>query len=49
MKPIDKVSLGEITSRRAVTKVNVDVASKVSGSEGRARIRRAKAAWGAEI
>jgi hypothetical protein len=25
------------------------VASKMSGSEGRARIRRAKAAWGAEI
>jgi hypothetical protein len=29
--------------------VNVDVASKVSGSEGRAPNRRAKAAWGAEI
>jgi hypothetical protein len=28
LKPIDKVSLGEITSHRAVTKVNVDVASK---------------------
>jgi hypothetical protein len=28
LKPIDKVSLGEIASRRAVTKVNVDVASK---------------------
>ena len=49
LKPIDKVSLGEITSHRAVTTVNVDVASKVSGSEGRARNRRAKAAWGAEI
>ena len=49
MKPIDKVFLGEITSRRAVTKVNVHVASKVSESEGRARNRRAKAEWGAEI
>ena len=49
LKPIDKVFLGEITSRRAVTKVNVHVASKVSGSEGRGRNRRAKAAWGAEI
>src|ERR1700759_3896495 len=33
LKPIDKVSLGEITSHRAVTTVNVEVASKVSGSE----------------
>ena len=49
LKPIDKVSLGEITSRRAVTTVNANVASKVSESEGRARNRRAKAAWGAEI
>src|SRR6266705_2430359 len=49
LKPIDEVSLGEITSHRAVTKVNVDVASKMSGSEGRARNRRVKAAWGAEI
>jgi hypothetical protein len=49
LKPIDEVSLGEITSHRAVTTVNVDVASKMSGSEGRARNRRAKAAWGAEI
>jgi hypothetical protein len=29
--------------------VNAQVASKVSGSEGRARNRMAKAAWGAEI
>ena len=36
LKPIDKVSLGEITSHRAVTKVNAQVASKMSGSEGRA-------------
>ena len=49
LKPIDKVSVGEITSHRAVTTVNVDVASKVSGTEGRARIRRAKAAWRVEI
>jgi hypothetical protein len=49
LKPIDKISLGEITSHRAVTTVNVEVASKVSGSEGRARNRRVKAAWGAEI
>ena len=49
LKPIDKVSLGETTSHRAVTTVNVDVASKMSGSEGRARNRRVKAAWGAEI
>ena len=48
LKPIDKVSLGETTSRRAVTKVNADVASK-GRPEGRARFRRAKAAWGAEI
>jgi hypothetical protein len=48
LKPIDKISCGEITNHRAVTTVNVDVASKVSGSEGRARNRRAKAAWGAE-
>jgi hypothetical protein len=49
LKPIDEISLGEITSHRAVTKVNVEVASKVSGSEGRTRNRRVKAAWGAEI
>ena len=49
LKPIDKVFLGEITSHRAVTTVNANVASKMSGSEGRARNRRVKAAWGAEI
>jgi hypothetical protein len=49
LKPIDKVSVGEITSHRAVMKVNAQVASKVSESEGRARNRRVKAAWGAEI
>ena len=40
---------GEPTSHRAVTTVNAKVASKVSSPEGRARNRRAKAAWGAEI
>ena len=49
LKPIDEISFGEITSHRAVTTVNVDVASKMNGSEGRARNRRVKAAWGAEI
>ena len=49
LKPIDKISLGEITSHRAVTTVNANVASKVIRSEGRARNRGAKAAWGAEI
>ena len=39
LKPIDKVSLGEITSHRAVTKVNVEVASKMKRPEGRARNR----------
>jgi hypothetical protein len=29
LKPIDKISLGEITSRRAVTKVNAELASKM--------------------
>ena len=29
LKPIDKISLGEITSHRAVTTVNANVASKV--------------------
>src|ERR1700731_4607193 len=49
LKPIDKVFLGEITSHRAVTTVNANVASKMSETEGRAHNRRAKAAWGAEI
>ena len=49
LKPIDKVSLGEITSHWAVTTVNANVASKVKRSEGRARIRRVKAACRAEI
>ena len=49
LKPIDNVPLGETTSRRAVMKVNANVASKVRSPEGRAHIWRAKAAWGAEI
>ena len=49
LKPIDNVSLGETTSRRAVMKVNANVASKMRSPEGRARNWRAKAAWGAEI
>ena len=36
-------------SHWAVTKVNAEVASKVIKPEGRARIRRAKAAWVVEI
>jgi hypothetical protein len=34
LKPIDKIFLGEITSHRAVTTVNANVASKVKRSEG---------------
>ena len=49
LKPIDNVSLGQTTSHRAVTTVNVKVASKVRSPEGRAHNRRAKATWGAEI
>src|ERR1700720_4018580 len=40
---------GDLRVNRAVTKVNAKVASKVIEPEGRARIRRAKAAWVAEI
>ena len=46
LKPIDKVSLGEITSHRAVTTVNAKVASKMRNSEGRARIRRGEGSMG---
>lgn len=44
LKPIDKVSLGEINESPGRNKSKRVVASKVSKSEGRARIRRAKAA-----
>jgi hypothetical protein len=37
-----------VASHQAVTRVNAEVAPKVSRPEGRARIRRAKAAWLAE-
>jgi len=43
LKPIDRHSLGECASPRAVMKMNVDVASKVKRSEGRACNRRVKA------
>jgi hypothetical protein len=45
LKPIDGIIHGVMASHRAVTKVNAEVASKVSGPGGRARNRRAKAAW----
>jgi len=48
LKPIDEHSLGECASQRAVTKVNVNVASKMKRPEGRACNRRAKAEWLAE-
>ena len=47
LKPIDKVSLGEIASHRAATQVNARVASKMY-SEGRAHTLGAKAAWTVE-
>jgi hypothetical protein len=39
LKPTDRHFLGECASYRAVTKVNIDVASKMKSSEGRARNR----------
>jgi hypothetical protein len=45
LKPIDLIILGMTASHWAVTKVNADVASKMSGPGGRAYNRRAKAAW----
>jgi hypothetical protein len=45
LKPIDGIIHGVMASHWAVTKVNADVASKVSGPRGRACNRRAKAAW----
>ena len=45
LKPIDGIIHGVMASHRAVTKVNAEVASKVSGPGGRACNRRAKAAW----
>jgi hypothetical protein len=49
LKPIDKVSLGEITSHRAVTTVNANVASKSLDPRAEPALARAKATWGAEI
>jgi hypothetical protein len=37
---------GEITSRRAVTTVNANVASKLSGTKGRARNRMGEGSMG---
>src|SRR5215510_7391328 len=45
LKPIDQIILGMTASHWAVTKVNAEVASKVSGPRGRAYNCRAKAAW----
>jgi hypothetical protein len=45
LKPIDLIIQGMTASHWAVTKVNAEVASKVSGPRGRAYNRRAKAAW----
>jgi hypothetical protein len=43
--PSTNPSLGWGASHRAVTRVNAEVASKVTSPRGRARNRRAKAAW----
>jgi len=43
-KPIDKAFLGKVNESPGCNKSERVVASKVSKSEGRARIRRAKAA-----
>ena len=48
LKPIDEAFLGKVASHQAVTRVNAEVAPKVSNLEGRARDCRAKAAWLAE-
>lgn len=45
LKPIDGIILGMMASHWAVTKVNAEVASKVSGPRGRACNCKAKAAW----
>ena len=45
LKPIDGIILGVMASHWAVTRVNAEVASKVSGPRGRAYNHRAKAAW----
>ena len=45
LKPIDLIILGMTASHWAVTKVNADVASKVSGHRGRASNCKANAGW----
>jgi hypothetical protein len=45
LKPIDNITERVMASCQAATRVNAQVASKVRNPEGRARIRRAKAAW----
>ena len=45
LKPIDSITKRVMASCQAATRVNAQVASKVRNPEGRARIRRAKAAW----
>jgi len=45
LKPIDQIILGMMASHWAVTKVNAEVASKVSGPRGRACNCKVKAAW----
>jgi len=46
LKPIDGHFLGECASHRAVTKVNVEVASKMKNSEGRACNRKGEGSMG---
>ena len=45
LKPIDNSTERVMASCQAATEVNAQVAPKVRHPEGRARIRRAKAAW----
>jgi hypothetical protein len=49
LKPLDHIIIRMMASHQAVTEVNVEVASKVQKSEGRACNRKAKAAWGVEM
>ena len=45
LKPIDKATERVVASHRAVTKVNAEVASKVTNPGGRAIVRIVKTAW----
>ena len=49
LKPIDDRLYGRRASHRAVMKMNVDVASKVNRSEGRARNREGEGSMGSRI